>query len=159
MWDKIEKYLPMFESAVLSVPDARGYPYSVRCRPRPDRSAGLLKLDPAPHGDLRSGPASLLCHSHDENTWNQRVFVLRGKLEGDGEGWAFRPEKFIPSIGTAGIVGAAGFLIGARRATAAYLKKRRPGPSEDPLGRGRSGQESLVPAEVGGVPENGLRSP
>jgi hypothetical protein len=41
-----------------------------------------------------------------------------------GDGLVFRPEKFIPSIGTGGMTGVVRMLIGARRATAAYLKKR-----------------------------------
>lgn len=81
MWDEIEKYLPMFESVVLNAADETGYPYSVRCHPKQDRSAGVLRLDLAEGDARRSGPASLLCHSHDANTWNQKIFVLREDLK------------------------------------------------------------------------------
>ena len=124
MWAELEKYLPMFETAVLNVTDAEGYPYSVRCRPAPDRSAGVLRLGPSRGAALRAGPASLLCHSHDEHTWNQKIFVLRGRLEEDGTGWAFRPEKFVPSIGIGSALGVVRAVVGMRRAAAAYLQKR-----------------------------------
>ena len=124
MWAEIEKYLPQFESAVLNARDAEGYPYSVRCRPEQDRPAGVLRIDFAEETNLQSGPASLLCHNHDEELWNQRIFLLRGELEEAGEGHVFRPEKFIPSIGIGGPVGMLRTIIGARKSAAAYLEKR-----------------------------------
>jgi hypothetical protein len=124
MWTEIEKNLPQFETAVLNVPDQDGYPYSVRCRAELDRPAGILRLDLAEEANIQPGPASLLCHRHDEELWNQKIFLLRGKLEGVEGGLVFRPEKFIPSIGTGGAAGVVRMLTGARRATMAYLKKR-----------------------------------
>ena len=124
MWAEIEKYLPMFESAVLNVRDSEGYPYSVRCRAEQDRSAGVLRLDLAAGAAIRLGLGSLLFHSHDEELWNQKVFILRGRLQGEPGEWVFRPEKFIPSLGTVGIRGTARFLFDVRKSTAAYLKKR-----------------------------------
>ena len=124
MWAEIEKYLPMFESAVLNVRDSEGYPYSVRCRTEQDRSAGILRLDLAAGEAIRPGLGSLLFHSHDEELWNQKVFILRGRLQGEPGEWVFRPEKFIPSLGTVGIRGTARFLFDVRKSTAAYLKKR-----------------------------------
>ena len=123
MWAEIEKYLPMFESAVLNVRDSEGYPYSVRCRAEQDRSAGVLRLDLAAGAAIRPGLGSLLFHSHDEQLWNQKVFILRGRLQGEPGEWVFRPEKFIPSLGTVGIWGMARFLFDVRKSTAAYLKK------------------------------------
>lgn len=124
MWAEIEKYLPQFESAVLNARDAEGYPYSVRCAPEHDRPAGILRIDLAEGTDVQPGPASLLCHSHDDKLWNQKIFLLRGRLEVTGEGHAFRPEKFVPSIGTGGPIGMVRMLLGVRKASAAYLKKR-----------------------------------
>jgi hypothetical protein len=124
MWAEIEKHLPMFESAVLTVRDFEGYPYSVRCRAEQDRSAGFLRLDLAAGAAIRPGLGSLLFHSHDEELWNQKVFILRGRLQGEPGEWVFRPEKFVPSIGTVGIRGLARFLFDVRKSTAAYLKKR-----------------------------------
>jgi hypothetical protein len=102
MWTEIEKYLPLFESAVLNASDREGYPYSVRCRPELDRPAGILRIDFAGGTNVQAGPASLLYHSHDEELWNQKIFLLRGRVEETGDGQVFRPEKFVPSIGTEG---------------------------------------------------------
>jgi hypothetical protein len=130
VWAEIEKHLPQFETAVLNARDTEGYPYSVRCRPEQDPPAGILRLDFAEGIDARPGFASLLCHNHDEELWNQKIFLLRGRLERMGNGYAFAPEKFIPSIGTGGPVGVVRMLLGMRKASAGYLKKRglkRPG--------------------------------
>jgi hypothetical protein len=124
MWTEIEKYLLLFESAVLNTSDDKGYPYSVRCRPELDRPAGILRIDPAPGTNIQAGPASLLFHSHDEELWNQKIFLLRGRLEETGDGQGFRPEKFIPSIGTGGPLGTVRMVLGMRKATTAYLKRR-----------------------------------
>ena len=123
MWAEIEKYLPGFESAVLNARDAEGYSYSVRCHPEQDRPAEVLRID-LEDTNVRPGPASLLCHSHDEEVWNQKIFLLRGRLEEAGGGHVFRPEKFVPSIGTEGPIGMVRMLLGVRKASAAYLKKR-----------------------------------
>ena len=140
MWDEVARHLAGFDTAVLNASDAEGYPYSVRCRPVPDPAARLLRLDLGASGDaLRPGPASLLCHGHDEALWNQKAFLLRGRLDPDGgTRWNFAPESFIPGIGVGGARGMARFLIGARRSAAAYLKRRglaRPRVPWDEFGR------------------------
>ena len=99
MWDEIDKYQPMFESAVLSVTGEDGYPYSVRCHPTPDRRAEILRLDLAQDAVCGPGPASILFHRHDENLWNQKVLVLKGRLEEGVDGWVFRPQKLVPDLG------------------------------------------------------------
>ena len=124
MWSEIERYLPRFESAVLSVRDAQGYPYIVRCRPALDRSSGVLPLDLATGEALRPGPASLLCNDHDEELWNQQIMLLRGRLDREGDAWVFKPQKFVPSLGTVGTLGMARFFVNVRRGAAAYLKRR-----------------------------------
>ena len=124
MWAEIEKYLPRFESAVLNGRDAEGYTYSLRCRPKQDRPAGILRVDIAEGTNVQPGPASLLCHSHDEELWNQKIFLLRGRLEKSEAGYAFAPEKFIPGIGIGGPLGVVRMVLGMRKASAAYLKGR-----------------------------------
>ena len=82
MWAEITKHLYQFESAVLSGLDEEGYPFSVRCRPYPDTSGPeVLTVWLPPGTPIRPGPASLLCHSHDENLWNLKSFLVRGVLE------------------------------------------------------------------------------
>src|SRR5215210_1069990 len=120
MWTEIEKNLPKFETGVLNVTDPDGYPFSLRCRPEQDPSAGVLRLDFAAGEAIQPGPASLLYHSHDEELWNQKVFLLRGRLEGAGDVWAFRPERV---IGGSGLLNMVRMLIGVRKSTTAYLKK------------------------------------
>ena len=124
MWSEIERFLPNFESAVLSVRDAEGYPYSVRCHPAQDRPSGVLRLDLAAGEAVRPGPASLLCHSHDEELWNQQIILLRGRLDREGDGWVFRPEMFVPSLGAVGTLGMARFFLNVRKGAKTYLKKR-----------------------------------
>ena len=124
MWTEIEKYSPLFESAVLNASDGEGYPYSVRCRTEQDRPAGILRLDLPRTTNVQACPASLLFHSHDDKLWNQKIFLLRGTLEKTEEGSVFRPEKFIPSIGTGGSLGTVRMVLGMRKATAAYLNRR-----------------------------------
>jgi hypothetical protein len=124
MWTEIEKYSPLFENAVLNSSDGEGYPYSVRCRPEQDRPAGVLRIDLPGTMNVQAGPASLLFHSHDEKLWTQKIFLLRGSLEKTDKGHAFRPEKFVPSIGTGGPLGTVRMVLGMRKATAAYLDRR-----------------------------------
>jgi hypothetical protein len=121
VWAEMEKDLAAFETGVLNATDPDGYPYSVRCRPRPDSSAGVVRLDLAGGEAVRPGPASLLFHSHDEELWNQKVFLLLGRLEGAGDGLVFRPER---RVGGMGLRSAVRMLMGARKTASAYLKKR-----------------------------------
>jgi hypothetical protein len=124
LWDELEKHLPSFESAVLTALDAEGYPYSVRCRPLPDRTSRVLEVRLPAGVPLRPGPASLLCHRHDENLWNLKSFLVRGVLARDGEDWSFLPERLVPGAGIGGPMSMVRFVAGARRRTRSYLKKR-----------------------------------
>jgi hypothetical protein len=91
--------LPGFSSAVLAAFDAAGRPTLLRVRPRADTAARRFAVDvPAGEG-LRPGPASILCHSHDEKLWTLRSFVAGGTLDRDGDGWVLRPERFVPGGG------------------------------------------------------------
>jgi hypothetical protein len=131
MWAEITGHLYQFESAVLSGLDEEGYPFSVRCRPYPDSSgAEALKIWLPPGTPVRPGPASLLCHSHDENLWNLKSFLVRGVLVKDAGGWSFEPGKFIPGMGIGGLPAMIRFFISSRRKARRYLEERnlaRPG--------------------------------
>jgi hypothetical protein len=125
MWAEITGHLYEFESAVLSGLDEAGYPFSVRCRPYPDASGTeALKIWLPPGTPVRPGPASLLCHSHDENLWNLKSFLVRGALVKDAGGWSFEPCRFIPGMGIGGLPAMIRFFISSRRKASRYLKER-----------------------------------
>ena len=124
MWHEIKKALTHFPDAVLTALDAEGYPLSIRCHPREDKNAQMRRV-PAPSGvDMRPGPASLLCHYHDENLWKLRAFLVRGQIELADDGWVFHPHKFIPGGGMGGPLGDLRAVVEARRTAKRYLAKR-----------------------------------
>jgi hypothetical protein len=122
VWDEILRHLPDFESAVLTGIDAEGYPYSVRCRPQPD--ARVLRVQLPSYVPVRPGPASLLCHRHDENLWNLKSFLVRGTLAREDGTWIFRPGRFISGAGIGGPMGMVRFVTGSRMNARRYLQKR-----------------------------------
>lgn len=124
MWDEVVKQLADFSTAVLTVTDSDGYPFSIRCQPAVDHSAQVLRLPLPSYANLQTGPAGLLCHKHDEALWNLKSFVVRGSLEQDGQGWLFRPQQFIPGAGMGGLMGFIQFLREGRRGAKQYLDKR-----------------------------------
>jgi len=125
VWAEITKHLYQFESAILSGLDQSGYPFSVRCRPYPDPSGDeVLSLWLPPDTDLRPGPASLLCHRHDENLWNLKSFLVRGVLRKDDGGWSFQPSRFISGPGIGGLPAMLRFFTRSRRNARRYLEKR-----------------------------------
>ena len=95
MWDDLLRNLGRYPTAVLTVRDAAGYPFSLRCVPRPDAARQVLEVDVPTYARARPGAAGLLCHSHDDNLWNMRNVVAYGELEPDGEGWVFRVRRMI----------------------------------------------------------------
>jgi hypothetical protein len=124
VWDEIVTHLPSFESAVLSGLDGEGYPYSVRCQPYTDLVRQVLRMRLPAHIPVQPGPASLLCHMHDENMWNLKSFLVRGELSRDARGWSLRPQRFVPGAGIGGPMGMVRFLTSSRRNATSYLKKR-----------------------------------
>lgn len=86
--------LPEFGSAVLTAFDEQGNPTLARVRPSADHVSRSFTIDTGT--PLRPGRASLLCHSHDEQLWSLRSFVVAGDLVRDGENWTLRPDRFIP---------------------------------------------------------------
>jgi hypothetical protein len=123
MWDQIIKNLAGFQSAVVSGLDTAGYPFSMRCQPQPDQTTRTLRLDLPPNAPFRPGPASLLCHKHDEFLARQQSFVVRGTLEQGAHGWDFRPVQFIAGV-RPDPVSLAKFVIGCRRKASQYLAAR-----------------------------------
>ncbi len=124
MWDEITQGLAQFPDAVLTAVDAEGYPLSIRCQPQVDAATKVLRVPTARGVDLQPGPASLLCHSHDENLWKLRAFLVRGRIERADGSLAFHPQKYIPGGGMGGPLGDLRTIVGARRTAKRYLTKR-----------------------------------
>lgn len=124
MWDEIVRHLSDFESVVLTGIDTEGYPYSVRSRPQIDPFERMLLVQLPAGIPIRPGPASLLCHSHDENLWNLKSFLVRGTLAREHGTWKFRPERFVPGAGIGGPMGIVRFVTGSRKYARRYLQKR-----------------------------------
>jgi hypothetical protein len=124
MFAEMVKALASFDSAVLTGRDAAGYPCSTRCHPQPGEVAGVLRVTVPPGVGIEPGPASLLCHAHDEKLWNLRAINVRGVLERDDAGWVLRPaSSFIPEM-TGSPLAMVRTILGLRRTAAAYLAKR-----------------------------------
>lgn len=124
MWAEFSKFLPTFKSAVITGIADNGYPVSTRCQPQIDASDQTLKLTLPAGVSIQAGPVSLLVHSHDENLWNQRSYMVRGRLQRTDDSWVLQPEKYTPGMGVHGVLGLINFVRGARRNAANYLKKR-----------------------------------
>jgi hypothetical protein len=112
--------LAHFGSAVLTWIDSDGGPASRRVRPTVVADGRVLVPEDAP---LHAGPASLLCHSHDDRLWSQRSFVTVGSLErADGQ-WVFTCERFIAGSSTHP-VRVLRMFRDARATTRRYLARR-----------------------------------
>lgn len=116
--------LPGFTSAVLAAFDAAGRPTLARLRPRPDAAARRFALDLPAAADLRPGPASLLCHSHDEQLWTLRSFVAAGELAREGDGWTLAPSRYVPGGDRMGPVAVIRTLRELRATAQGYLDRR-----------------------------------
>lgn len=95
MWDDLVRNLARYPTAVVTVHDATGYPFSIRCTPRPDPARHVLQVDLPEYVHAQPGPAGLLCHFHDDNLWNMTNFVAHGELEADGDGWVFHVRRMV----------------------------------------------------------------
>jgi hypothetical protein len=113
-----------FTGAVLTAMDSSGYPVSLRCRPSPSSDESAVRL-PAPGWfDGLPGPASLMCHSHDNKLWKLHGFFVRGELDRDGDELVFHPTFFRRSIGGSPVE-ILRLALQTRRAARRYLKQRR----------------------------------
>jgi hypothetical protein len=123
MWNKITRNLKKYQSAVLTGMDAHGSPFSVRCVPEMDANSQVLHVQLPPGVQLHPGPASLLCHQHNELLWNLESFLLRGSLMQNGQGWNFQSQQFIPGGPGTGLA-VVRSLLDTKRAARRYLQKR-----------------------------------
>ncbi len=124
MWSKLIKELAMFSNAVVTGVDANGYPFSFRCVPLIDDAEQALRIQLPVGIPIQAGRAGLLCHSHDEQLWNLKNFIVQGELESQPGGWVFRPQRFIAGSGTGGPLGDVKMMLNASRSAKRYLAKR-----------------------------------
>lgn len=95
MWAEIMKHVSEYDSLVLTTVDAAGFPYSVRCQGRPDDERQILVLVGFAGQAVQAGPASVMAHYHNEQLWDLKSFLLRGRLEHGEDGWLFYPVKLV----------------------------------------------------------------
>jgi hypothetical protein len=122
VWDEAAEWLNKFPEAVLTAIDRDGYPVSYRVSTSAYNTAsGELPVSPPPGAvDVADGPASLLCHSHDEKLWNLQMITVIGSLQRRGGAWFFRTESFRPPSKLAVL----DFVRNLRRSAQKYLDKR-----------------------------------
>jgi hypothetical protein len=118
MWAEAAKYVRTFGEGVVSARDAAGHPLSVRQTALPyDAQTGAMPVMLPESLGAVEGPASLLCHFHDERLWGVRSILIKGRLERRDGAWVFQTIAFTPPSALA--------MIKRVRASASdYLKKR-----------------------------------
>ena len=97
IWDeRIDQLGVEYPTAVLAIVGPGGFPLAARVAVRPDRAAGLVRIEAAPAGiPLAPGRACLTAHAHGPEFEWQRNFQVRGDLVGADGGWALRPRKLV----------------------------------------------------------------
>lgn len=131
IWEQLVRELGQYPSVVLTGIGEDGYPYSVRLRPVMDAGRQVLRVKFPDTAAIQPGPASLLVHSYDDNTWNQTSVMVRDTLERTDEGWILKPIQLIPGFGRSPMA-MMRLLRNSQRAAADYLAKRNlPRPQVD----------------------------
>jgi len=123
MWDEIVRQLQEYDSAVLTVVNEDGYPYSIRCTPTPDPENKILRLELPDIESIKQGRAGILWHKHNEQIFNMSSFGVRGSLQRDERGWYVLPKRHIPGAGLA-ITDLLNMVRDGRRTAKKYLAKR-----------------------------------
>ncbi len=123
MWAEISKKVPTFDTLVLTWLDPDGFPFSIRCRPRLDQAGQRILIDVPAGLPIQPGPAGLLGHSHNEQMWELKYFLVRGRLEEVEGAWALYPAKLF-SGDAAGPLDMFKKLRQARKTSKRYLEKR-----------------------------------
>lgn len=123
MWADAAKALATFPEAVVTAVDADGYPVSVRqTAPRYDADTGQMPVVWPKAFAVREGPATVLCHYHDEKLWNISTMQIKGRLERRAEDWVFISTAFKPPSGF--LLAFWGLAKSNRAAGQRYLRKR-----------------------------------
>lgn len=132
---KLKEYLQAFPDAILTGVDVQGYPVSVRCHPRIDKTGETLLLHLPPDIQIIPGLAGLLCHSHDEKLWHLKSFALQGNIDHQDEISLFHVQRLLPGMNMAGAPGPLATIIRGRRRMKHILQKRGQTPPTIPWQR------------------------
>jgi hypothetical protein len=126
VWAEAAKWVAKFPEGVVTAVDGQGYPVSARQTSLPyDAAAGSLPVTVPESLGALPGPASLLCHKHDEQLWGIEMILLRGRLEERESGLVFVTESFTPPSALA-------LIRNMRRSARRYLDRRNlPRPKVD----------------------------
>ena len=86
-----------FPTAVVALTSPDGFPFAVRVPVRPDRGAGVLRIESENVVGVpwQPGLACVTVHDHDEKFSYQRNFQVRGDLIDDGGAWVLQPHKLV----------------------------------------------------------------
>ena len=123
MWAEAAKWLAKFPEAVVTAVDTDGYPVSIRqTAPHYDAETGQMPVAWPPDLTVAEGPATILCHSHDEKAWNLKAMQIKGRLERRAGEWTFISTAFTPPSGM--LIAFWQFSKNGRAATRRYLDKR-----------------------------------
>lgn len=118
MWNKAAKDLSEYAEAVVNLMDADGFPLSVRqVAPRFDPEQGTMPLLIPASLRPTAGPASLLAHFHNNQLWQLKAMLIRGRVEQRGDTWTFVGSEYKPRS-------VWGQFKDVKRAVEQYLSKR-----------------------------------
>jgi hypothetical protein len=100
VWAEAAKWLAKFPEAVVTAVDAEGYPVSIReTAPRYNAETGQMSIAWPDGVAVAEGPATVVCHSHDEKVWNIKAMQIKGRLERRTADWVFTSTAFTPPSG------------------------------------------------------------
>ena len=159
MWNKqLVACAQAYPTGVLTLVDADGYPFTVRCAVEFDAARGLMMLSGV--GTLfegMTGKACLLFHRHNPDLSGQHELLIKGDLAREDGRLVFRPSEFLTGSGRQDTdrMPVAGspidifqFMLLGRRKAREYLAKRgAPYPPRPWAKMLRSLDEPSVPAQ------------
>jgi hypothetical protein len=98
MWSEAAKRLAGYDEAVVTAVDPAGYPVSIRqAAPCYEPGTGEFTVEWPSLLAVTEGPATVLCHSHDEKLWNIKQLQIKGRLERRAGQWVFVSTELRPS--------------------------------------------------------------
>jgi len=112
-----------YDSAVLASVADDGFPRATRTRLTPVPEGHAFAVELPSEEPVSPGPASLLCHKHDEKLWKLSSFVAAGELASVAGQWQMTPSAFIPGAAStpAAVVRA---IRNCRASANRYLERR-----------------------------------